>query len=107
MARYSGVWIKDAVAPKDLKVFLDKRVLLRLILRASGTARIAGSGHIDGQPVVFLRDSAENGTLAVRATRAPYPVRLDFDASAQGAWRFSGWDEDVVIRAPKTFIDVS
>jgi hypothetical protein len=84
----------------------DKKVLFASVLGQHG--KIVNKGTVDyhGQKAVEIRDATRNGSLFVADEGTPYPLAVE-GSSLQGTVRFSDWNGDETIAAPKGALDFS
>jgi hypothetical protein len=69
-------------------------------LPATGTLASAGTGTVDGQSVVILRDQGDATTLAVAASGAAYPVQMKRTGSTTTEFDLSHWNSAPAFTAP-------
>jgi hypothetical protein len=67
------------------------------ILKPEGTLSKGDIKDVDGQKVIALKDSANDGELDVALTGKPYPLQI---VSKDGTLKFTDIDKDVTIAKP-------
>lgn len=93
MATFSGLIQKDS--------------LLEAFLSPSGDISVAGTGEVNGTPVVFLEAATGDGKLAIQTVGEPYPVQVAGDgADGSGEITFSNWNAPVDVTAPTDVVDI-
>ena len=80
--------------------FGDKDALLASLVQEGATATTAGTGEVNGTPVVFVKTKGADGaaTLAVQTVGEPYVVQVK--GKDTGDIRFSDWNVPVSVTAP-------
>ena len=80
--------------------FGDKDALLASLVQEGATATTAGTGEVNGTPVVFVKtgSGADAATLAVQTLGEPYIVQVKGEGT--GDIRFSDWNVPVSVTAP-------
>ena len=87
---------------------IQKDSLLEAFLSPSGDISVAGTGEVNGTPVVFLDSSDGTGTLAIQTVGEPYPIQIKgSDKSSSGQVDFTNWNAPVNVTAPTDVVDLS
>ena len=84
----------------------DKKTFVQTSLGQHGRLENRGETEHDGQKVVRIADTTQGGSLYGAAQGTPYPVALA-GGRAQGDVRFTDWNADEPIVAPKGALDLS
>lgn len=71
----------------------------------NASPKVKGTGDVNGQPVVLLTESNDDGTLAVATTGEPYPLQVKQTTGGTGVVTFSKWNEPVTVTAPADALD--
>ena len=100
-----GRWVVAPAGSEDDEVpgpgdFGDKDALLASLVQEGATATAAGTGEVNGTPVVFITTNGSDGTntLAVQTVGEPYVVQVK--GKDAGDIRFSDWNAPVNVTAP-------
>jgi hypothetical protein len=103
-----GKWLKAPVSNSSfagLSSLTDLRSLLDAAL-ATGSKTTAGTRTINGQTVVGVRDTSQNGTLYVATTGQPFPVEITKSGAGGGTITFEEWNKPVTLTAPANAVDI-
>ncbi|MGH2854876.1 MAG: hypothetical protein ACRDLF_11880 [Solirubrobacteraceae bacterium] len=105
-----GKWLKAPVSNASfagLSSLTDLRKLLDAALTTSGKALVAaGTRTVNGQAVVGVKDTTQNGTLYVATTGTAYPIQIAKNGTGGGAITFSEWNKPVSLAAPANAVDI-
>jgi hypothetical protein len=105
-----GKWLKAPVSNASfagLSSLTELRKLLDAALTTSGKAlTTTGTSTVNGQAVVGVKDSTQNGTLYVATTGQPYPVEITKSGAGGGTIAFDEWDKPVTLAAPANAVDI-
>ena len=71
----------------------------------NASPKVKGTGDVNGQPVVLLTESNDDGTLAVATTGEPYPMQVKQTTGGTSVVTFSKWNEPVTVTAPADALD--
>jgi hypothetical protein len=105
-------WLKfSANNPQlgPLTALANDRALFNQLSATNGKVANRGAATYNGQSVVEIYDSPQNGTLYVAAAGTPYPVALvkGSQSSTGGKVTFDQWNQPVALTAPKGALDFS
>ncbi len=105
-----GKWLKAPVSNSSfagLSSLTDLRSLLDAALATGNkTLAAAGTRTINGQAVVGVRDTSQNGTLYVATTGQPYPIEISKSGAGGGRITFEEWNKPVTLTAPANAVDI-
>jgi hypothetical protein len=104
-----GKWLKAPSSNASfagLSSLTDLRKLLSAALGSHGALSAAGTSTVNGQAVVGVRDTTQNGTLYVATAGQPYPVQIAKNSAGGGAITFDEWNKPVTLAAPADAIDI-
>jgi hypothetical protein len=109
---FAGKWIKfpaDSAQFGSITSLTDDKQFFDQLTAAPGKTVNKGETTYNGESVVAVFDSKENGTLYVAASGTPYPVALvkTDPHSTGGKLSFDGWNQSVELTAPKGALDIS
>jgi hypothetical protein len=92
-----------------LTALTDDRAFFDQLSATNGKVANRGATTYNGQSVVEIYDSPQNGTLYVAAAGTPYPVALvkGSQSSTGGKVTFDQWNQPVALTAPKGALDFS
>ena len=102
----TGRWLKASASRPDLASFVrltDPNQLFQELLAHNGPATKGGKETVGGVETVRLTFGSR-GSLDVRLSGKPYPVRL---SGQHGSFTFSDWNKPVAVKAPAGAIDTS
>jgi len=92
----------------QVATFGSKDGFLEDIFKDANKATVAGTGDVNGTPVVLLEGSTDSGTLAVQTVGEPYPVQIKGNkGGSSGSVDFSKWNAPVDVTAPTDVLDLS
>jgi hypothetical protein len=105
-----GKWLKASTSNASfagLSSLTDLRKLLDAALSNSHNSLTkVGTSTVNGQPVVGLKDTAQNGILYVATTGTAYPLEITKNGSGGGKITFSEWNKPVTLTAPTNAVDI-
>jgi hypothetical protein len=105
-----GKWLKAPASNTSfagLSSLTELRKLLDAALATSHKALVlTGTSTINGQAVVGVKDTTQNGILYVAATGQPYPVEITKSGAAGGTITFDEWNKPVTLTAPPNAVDI-
>ncbi len=107
---FQGKWLKASATSGELATLASLTDLSRLLDQALAGHTTLAKGPtttISGQPVIELKDTAENGSLFVATTGQPYPIEIVKRGSETGHVTFTNWNQPVPLSAPANAIDLS
>lgn len=109
---FAGKWLKFTGKNGQLKGLTDLthvQGIFNKLTSSQGKLTNHGATTYNGQDVVAISDTPENGTLYVAASGTPYPVGLvkAGKSSSGGKLTFDRWDQPVTLTAPKGALDFS
>jgi len=104
-------WVKVSVTdPRfvSLGPVTNMGLLFAQVSAHHGKLANDGKTSYKGQPVVAIRDTADNSKLYVAAAGKPYPLAIVGGTKGQsGTITFGYWNKGVSLSAPKDAIDIS
>jgi hypothetical protein len=108
----SNKWLKfDTTNPQfgGLTNLTKQKTLFKQLSSTNGTVVNHGATTYNGQNVVAVFDSPENGTLYVASSGTPYPVAIvkKSTSSTGGKVTFDNWNQSVTLTAPQGALDFS
>lgn len=105
-----GKWLK---APSTNSSFAGissltelRRLLDAALATSSKTLTSAGSGTVNGQAVVGVRDTSQNAILYVATSGTAFPVEIAKSGTGGGTIAFSEWNKPVTLTAPANAVDI-
>lgn len=105
-----GKWLK---APSSNSSFAGissltelRRLLDAALATSSKTLASGGSGTVNGQTVVGVRDTSQNATLYVATSGPAFPVEIVKSGTGGGTITFSEWNRPVTLTAPANAVDI-
>jgi hypothetical protein len=105
-----GKWLK---APSTNSSFAGissltelRRLLDAALQTSSKTLASAGSGTVNGQAVVGVRDTSQDATLYVATSGPAFPVEIAKSGAGGGTITFSKWNKPVTLTAPANAVDI-
>ncbi len=105
-----GKWLKASTSNTSfagLSSLTDLHKLLNAALTTSNNTLVAaGTSTVGGQPVVGVKDTAQNGILYVATTGPAYPLEITKSGTGGGTITFSEWDRPVTLTAPTNAVDI-
>lgn len=92
-----------------LTALTDDRAFFDQLSATNGKAVNHGVTTYNGQSVIAIYDSPQNGTLYVAASGTAYPVAIvkSSQSSTGGKVTFDQWNQPVTLTAPKGALDFS
>jgi hypothetical protein len=92
-----------------LTALTDDRAFFDQLSATNGKVVSHGVTTYNGQSVIAIYDSPQNGTLYVAASGTPYPVGIvkSSQSSTAGKVTFDHWDQPVTLTTPKGALDFS
>jgi hypothetical protein len=103
LGEYAGKWVEALAGSSTAGAFSGVSSITDIssTLEDHGTLAAGGTGTVNGQPVVFVKDTSEGGTLAVATSGPAYPLRLSrTTGSTTGVITFSNWNTVPVFTPP-------
>jgi hypothetical protein len=105
-----GKWLKAPASNATfagLSSLTELHKLLNAALTTSDKALTAtGTGTVNGQAVVGVKDATQNGILYVATTGQPYPVEITKSGGAGGTIAFDEWNKPIALTAPANAVDI-
>jgi hypothetical protein len=105
-----GKWLKAPVSNSSfagLSSLTELRGLLDAALATNNKTLVAaGTRTIDGQAVVGVKDTSQNGTLYVATTGQPFPIEITKSGTGGGTISFSEWNKPVTLTAPASAVNL-
>jgi hypothetical protein len=105
-----GKWLKASTSNASfagLSSLTDLHKLLAAALTTDDKALVAaGTSTVGGQPVVGVKDTAQNGILYVATTGTAYPLEITKSGTGGGTITFSEWNRPVTLTAPTNAVDI-
>jgi hypothetical protein len=105
-----GKWLKAPASSSDfasLAALTNLHKLLTALLNNHKTLTKGAITTVNGQKVVALTDSSNQGTLYVAATGKPYPVQISKSGPNGGRLTFDRFNQTVSLTPPANAIDIS
>ncbi len=102
-SQLAGVWVEAPAGSSTASSFsgISSFTDVASTLKNHGTLSAGGTGEVDGQAVVFVKDTTNAGTLAVATSGPAYPVQLSqTSGSATGVLTYSNWNAVPAFTAP-------
>lgn len=102
-------WVKVPTTQAQVQSIIgltDKNLFLSSILGQHGKIENKGLTDYQGQKVVEIRDTTQNGSLYVAGEGTAYPVALK-GGKNQGDIAFTDWNASETVVAPKDAVDLS
>ena len=99
----AGVWVEIPAGSSSSSDFTSFSSIADVssLLQTSDTLAPGGTGTIGGQPVVFVKDTTQSGSLAIATSGPAYPVRVTVTGSSgSGSITFSNWSAVPAISPP-------
>jgi hypothetical protein len=105
-----GKWLKGSAEHGPLASFASLANLGKVLdstLQDHGPLSSAGTTTVNGQKAVGVTDAADDGTLYVATSGAPYPLEIVKTGSATGAGKivFDRWNKPVTLQPPTNVIN--
>ncbi len=93
LGAYAGKWVEALAGSPTASAFSIGSITdIASTLENHGTLAAGGTGTVNGQPVVFVKDTSEGGTLAIATSGPAYPLRLSrTTGSSTAVITFSNW----------------
>ena len=91
----AGVWVEIPAGSSSSSDFTSFSSLADVssLLQTTDTLAPGGTGTIDGQSVVFVKDTTNPGSIAIATSGPAYPVRATVTGSSEsGSITFSNWN---------------
>ena len=88
-------WVAvPAAHAKQLSAILELRAEVSRLLTTTSTVTVGGRTTVAGEPALELHSAGKlyKGTLYVKTTGQPYPIKLEKQGTEAGETNFSGWD---------------
>jgi hypothetical protein len=105
-----GKWLKASSSNSSfagISSLTELRKLLDAALATSSKALASGgSGTVNGQAVVGVRDTSQNATLYVATSGPAFPVEIVKSGAGGGTITFSEWNRPVTLTAPANAVDI-
>ncbi len=105
-----GKWLKASTSNASfagLSSLTELHKLLAAALTTDDKALVAaGTSTVGGQPVVGVKDTAQNGILYVATTGTSYPLEITKSGTGGGTITFSEWNRPVTLTAPTNAVDI-
>lgn len=101
--QFAAEWVEAPAGSSTASDFsgLSSLTDISAVLENHGTLTAGGTGTVDGQAVVFVRDSTNGGTLAVATSGTAYPVQLSqTSGSSTGVMTYSNWNAVAAFTPP-------
>ena len=100
-ADLNDVWVAGAAGSKVANDFsaLSARLDISSDLSSTGTVTAAGTGNVDGQPVVILK-ATDGSTVDIASSGPAYPVRVTTTGSDAAVYNLSNWNGIGTFTAP-------
>jgi hypothetical protein len=102
-AQFANQWVEAPAGSSTASSFsgLSSLTNVSSTLENHGTLAAGGTGNVDGQAVVFVKDTTNGGKLAVATSGPAYPLQLsETSGSATGVLTFSNWNAVAAFTAP-------
>jgi len=102
-AQFAAEWVEAPAGSSTASDFsgLSSLTDVSSTLENHGPLAAGGTGTVDGQSVVFVKDSTNGGTLAVATSGPAYPVQLsETSGSASGVLTYSNWNAVAAFTLP-------
>ena len=109
VTQYANRWVEIPASSASSSGFPDISSLTNIssALEKHGTLASGGTGTVNGQAAVFVKDTTNGGTVAIATTGPGYPLRLtSTSGSTSGAITFSNWDGVSAFAAPPNPISI-
>jgi hypothetical protein len=105
-----GKWLKAPASSASfggISSLTELRKLLDAALATSDKTLVAaGTGTVNGQAVVGVKDTAQGGILYVATAGPAYPVEIAKGGKGGGTITFSEWNKPVTLAAPANVVDI-
>ena len=108
-AQFATAWVEAPAGSSTASDFsgLSSLTDVSSTLENHGALAAGGTGTVDGQAVVFVKDTTNGGTLAVATSGPAYPVQLSqTSGSATGVLTFSNWNAVAAFTLPPSPITI-
>ncbi len=94
-AQLADQWVEEPAGSSEASDFsgLSSLTDVSSTLENHGALAAGGTGNVDGQAVVFVKDTTDGGTLAVATSGPAYPLQLSqTKGSGTGVLTYSNWN---------------
>ena len=94
VSQYAGKWVEIPAGSSSASDFSGVSDITDIAgdLSDHGTLASDGTGTVDGQSVVFVKDTSTGGVVAVATTGTAYPLRLSETGATSATLDFSNWN---------------
>jgi hypothetical protein len=98
-----GVWVEITAGSSYASDFSSLSTITDLPSKLSSTTDTFtsdGTGTVDGQSVVFLKDTTSGNVVAIATSGPAYPLQVKETGSTSGTYDLSNWNSIATFTAP-------